>query len=279
MDLYTNCLFLLIANIILVFLINLQNKKHKGIVDLVFFDGASNVQNAGKILQARHPRITVGHGAEHVVSLFFADVFTKIPAFEVLANFAKKLRNVFGSTRHVLTAIFNNYSKKHNKGIRVGLIKPSDCRMAGHQIALLRILRLKDAFQATVTSTEFKELKMFNPISYVLLQEEFWKYLFVMCRALYAPMRLLRLADQKIPAMDKLIFYVHQSERMIEKWIKVAEEKHNDLGAGLLDILKDTEDVASQVLESDVEDSDDDREEEVSWLRIFFHSTTNEQIT
>lgn len=48
MDLYTNCLFLLIANIILVFLINLQNKKHKGIVDLVFFDGASNVQNAGK---------------------------------------------------------------------------------------------------------------------------------------------------------------------------------------------------------------------------------------
>ena len=66
---------------------------------------------------------------------------------------------------------------------------------------------------------------------------------------------------------------------MIEKWIKVAEQKHNGLGAGLLDILKDTEDVASQVLESDVEDSDDDIEEEVSWLRIFFHSTTNEQIT
>ena len=93
-DLYTNCLFLFIANIILVFLINFQNKKHKGIVDLVFFDGASNVQNSEKKIQARHPRITVGHGAEHVVSLFFADVFTKIPAFEVLANFAKKLRDV-----------------------------------------------------------------------------------------------------------------------------------------------------------------------------------------
>ena len=265
-DLYPHCLFLLVTNIILVFLINLQNKKYKGIVDLVFFDGASNVQNAGKILAARYPRITVGHGAEHVASLFFADVFTKIPAFEILANFAKKLRNIFGSTRHVTTAIFNKHSKKHNKGIRVGLIKPSDCRMAGHQIALLRTLRLKDAFQATVTSTEFKDLKVFNAIAYVLLQDEFWQYLFVMCRALYAPMRLLRLADQKIPAMDKLYFYVLQSERMIEMWIKDAEGKHNDLGDGLLDILKDTEDIASEVVESDDEDSDDDSEEEVSWL-------------
>ena len=42
-----------------------------GATDLVFFDGATNVQNAGKILAALHPRISVGHGAEHVVSLFF----------------------------------------------------------------------------------------------------------------------------------------------------------------------------------------------------------------
>ncbi len=42
-----------------------------GAVNFVFFDGATNVQNAGKILAAMHPRISVGHGAEHVVSLFF----------------------------------------------------------------------------------------------------------------------------------------------------------------------------------------------------------------
>ena len=151
--------------------------------------------------------------------------------------------------------------------------------MAGHQIALLRILRLKDAFQATVTSTEFKDLKMFQGIAYALLQDELWQFLFVMCRALYAPMRTLRLADQKIPAMDKLYFYVLKSERMIEKWIKVAEEKYNELSSGLLHILRDTADVASEVIISDDEDSDDDGEEEVSWLQIHFHSTTNEQIT
>ena len=248
----------------------------------MFFDGASNVQNAGRMLQARHPRITVGHGAEHVVSLFFSDVFTKMPEFEILANFAKKLRNIFGSTRHVTTAIFNKLSKKHNKGIRIGFIKPSDCRMAGHRIALLRVLRLKDALQATVTSTEFKELKVFTTISYVLLQDEFWQYLFVMCRALYAPMRLLRFADMKIPAMDKLYFYVLQSERMIERWIQVAEEKHSKLGDGLLEILRDTEDTASEVVDSDNEDSDDDSEEdskeEVSLQCILLHSIANEPI-
>ncbi len=31
--------------------------------------------HAGCILATTHPRITVGHGAEHVVSLFFSDVF------------------------------------------------------------------------------------------------------------------------------------------------------------------------------------------------------------
>jgi len=46
-----------------------------------------------------------------------------------------------------------------------------------------------------------------------------WKYLFVLCHALYAPMRVLRLADQKVPAMDKLYFYVLQTDSMLPKWL------------------------------------------------------------
>jgi hypothetical protein len=56
---------------------DMHKKTSPGIVDLVFFDGAINVQNADEILRAFNPRITVGHGAEQVVSLFFADVYTK----------------------------------------------------------------------------------------------------------------------------------------------------------------------------------------------------------
>ncbi len=48
-----------------------HNKLRPGVVDLDLFDGASNVVKASKILATHFPRISVVHGAEHVVSLFF----------------------------------------------------------------------------------------------------------------------------------------------------------------------------------------------------------------
>lgn len=101
---------------------------HEGVVDMVYFDGASNVQKAGHIIACRFPRISVAHGAEHVVSLFFDNVFTKVPLFKILANFAERVRNLFGSTRHKTTAMFRAQSKKYNKGRMIGFIKVSDCR-------------------------------------------------------------------------------------------------------------------------------------------------------
>jgi len=41
-------------------------------------DGTSNVQLAAKIVARYHPRITVCHGAEHVIALFFSDVYNKV---------------------------------------------------------------------------------------------------------------------------------------------------------------------------------------------------------
>jgi hypothetical protein len=79
---------------------NNQKTDHRGVVDLVLFDGASNVKNAAKLASNTYPRITVVHGAEHVVSLFFKDIFTKMPVFQCLSQFSKRCRNIFGSTRH-----------------------------------------------------------------------------------------------------------------------------------------------------------------------------------
>ena len=42
--------------------------------DIAFFDGGSNFQLAGRIMQAVYPRITVVHGLEHVLSLVFEDI-------------------------------------------------------------------------------------------------------------------------------------------------------------------------------------------------------------
>ena len=43
----------------------------QSLIDTVFFDGAGNVQKAGKILCERFPAVTCLPGAEHVTSLFF----------------------------------------------------------------------------------------------------------------------------------------------------------------------------------------------------------------
>ena len=47
-----------------------------------------------------------------------------------------------------------------------------------------------------------------------------------MFHALYAPMRVLHLADQKLAAMDKLKlnYYVLQTDRILAMYCKVAEE-------------------------------------------------------
>jgi hypothetical protein len=58
---------------------NSQFSNNTGVVDLLLFDGASNVQKAAQLVSVAYPQITVIHGAEHVVSLFFKDVFTNKP--------------------------------------------------------------------------------------------------------------------------------------------------------------------------------------------------------
>ena len=140
------------------------------------------------------------------------DVYTQRPLFFNLHQFAKRLRNMFGSCCHAPHAIFKKYTKLHNRGLHLGFIKDTDARMAGAHITLCRVLQLKNALRATINSPEFITLKQFKAEISILQSEDFWNYLFSMCRALYVPMHLLRLADQKVAAMDKMHFYVCQTD-------------------------------------------------------------------
>jgi len=58
----------------------LDPEKNK--TDIVFFDGGSNMQLAGRIIEAIYPRVTVVHAAEHLLALVFSDM-GKIPAVKV----------------------------------------------------------------------------------------------------------------------------------------------------------------------------------------------------
>ena len=74
------------------------------LIDLVYFDGASNLQEAGEVLSKFYPRVTCLHGAEHVVSLFFNDIFAMEP-FHMLFNFHNKVSQLF-----VITYVSGNTS-------------------------------------------------------------------------------------------------------------------------------------------------------------------------
>jgi len=152
---------------------------------------------------------------------------------------------------------------KHNEGIFVGFIKPSECRMGGELISLLRLLRLKDALRSTINSKEFLDLNNFKEECCVLNNDHFWMYLFLMCRVLYAPMRVLRLADQQTASMDKLYFYVSQTDRMLMKWLPDCEKKSKELlmDTSLSQVMTNCDadiDWGSNTKEEDDEDNDDE---------------------
>ena len=54
----------------------------KTLINIVFFDGGSNMQLAGSIIQDVFPRISVAHGMEHVLNLMFKDI-SKIKIVQV----------------------------------------------------------------------------------------------------------------------------------------------------------------------------------------------------
>ncbi len=128
------------------------------------------MQNAGKLVSITYPRITVVHGAEHAVSLFFEDIFTKMPVFQCLSQFSKWCRNIFRSTHHGPHTIFKKHSIMHNNCIYIGFIKISECRMDVELIGLLCLLRLRDILMMTIASKEFKEIweKLFGERSLFL---------------------------------------------------------------------------------------------------------------
>ena len=183
--------------------------------DFVLMDGAANVQKAGRILAARHPRITSIHSSEHGITLFFTDVAGT--AFgKVWVRFYSFVYNWFGGAHHKCHALFMAHSRKCNEGRPVGLMKPTETRMAGFWICYTRLLRLEAVFDSLLGDPFFKNLpageKPPETLIKILRKKEFWGFLYLFLRAMYPALRLLRMADLKLAAMDKLYFGVIKTD-------------------------------------------------------------------
>ena len=91
---------------------------HKSIIAVIMFDGASNAQFSGELLQIRYPKIIVMRGVEHTVSLFFNYV-SKIPVVNRMISAHKEIYNLFGSgIYHKPHSIFKSkFYEFHNRNI------------------------------------------------------------------------------------------------------------------------------------------------------------------
>jgi hypothetical protein len=189
-------------------------------LNAVLFDGASNVQKAGRIIEARYPQVSVLHGVEHVVSLFFSDI-ARLSFIRFLIVNYRRVYRVFGAgAMHAPYAMFRRNATLFNGGTKIGLIRAADTRMAGYFYAFHRMIRLKPALEATVTSVEFQSLKLTKRV--VLKAVEFvkdkgmWNALHCLTRCLFPALRVLRLADKSEPGFDSLYYFIRKTDKAME---------------------------------------------------------------
>ena len=188
----------------------------KKLIDLVSFDGAANVQKAGRMLCETYPKCTVIHGGEHVVSLVFGDICK----LKVISNLIRinKLFYRFFTLHHTPHSMLLTESKKHNNGKSIMFIRASDTRMGGHIISLARTYRLKAVLESLVTDHNFISKKAIGKkgtkekIISLIKSKSFWNHVLVCLKSLFPLLKLLRLCDKKEPAMDRLYYYVRQAD-------------------------------------------------------------------
>lgn len=179
------------------------DSEHK-LLDVIFFDGAADAQAAGRLLQVHYPRLTVQHGAEHVMGLLFKDII-KIPVVHELVLVYRRIYKLFGSgAMHGPYALFQQEAKKANHGRSIGLIMAADTRMAGYIIAFHRMLRLRPALEAVASSIAFSDLKVKvanckAQVKKYLMDPQLWKQVYLLVSYLFPALRILHLGDGDQP--------------------------------------------------------------------------------
>ena len=114
-----------------------------------------------------------------------------------------------------------NETKLLNKGRAVNLLKGAATRMAFFFYCMHRALRLKGPLQSAVHSAKFQALKLKEAIVTRAVSdikdEQHWKRVYVVLRALWPVLKLLRLCDSQKPGMDKLYYLTHMARVALRK--------------------------------------------------------------
>lgn len=191
-----------------------QLDPHYQLYDCVMFDGASNVVKAGQCIMQRFPKVTLIHGAEHVLNLFCKDVLCLSRIRHLLSKY-RFIYSIFGSgMSHKAYSIFMKQSQVFNCGKKIGLIQAAHTRFGGYWYAFHRLLKLQHPLVATINTPEWVHDVTFNKkkgqkakVEVLLHSESFWKEVRIMVELLFYVIKLLRFSDSNKPGMDKLYYY------------------------------------------------------------------------
>ena len=247
----------------------MKDLNHKGhLFDLAFFDGAKNVQKAGKCLECIYPRMSTIHGCEHVIALFCGDL-AKMPKIKRVLTTYMKLYNVFGSgCRHMPSSIFCDYAQRCNPTKqRICLLRASGTRMGGHFYSLHRLLRLHDAMRQTVVSLEWKKdvsfgqnKKLKQNIKAIVEDKKFVLAVKTLLVLMFPVIRCLRLADSNKPGMDKIWYFVRVTSNRIENFVSKLNNVFDDYEYLYHDDLDEECHFKDEIGDTEDEDSDNETE-------------------
>ena len=135
--------------------------------------------------------------------------------------------------------------------------------MAGFFYAMHRALRLSPALLATVHSTKWAAFLKGNNKAVIkraeadIKDKPFWKRVYILLRAVWPVLKLLRISDSNKPGMDKMFYLNYKTTQAIEK----SKEALDDV---TLFSSTDTSlaDAESDALYSESEDEEEEEEEE-----------------
>jgi hypothetical protein len=120
-----------------------------------------------------------------------------------------RLYNVFCSgSSHGIYAQFIEQSTLANSGRAVGLLRGAGTRMALWFYALHRAPRLKRPLVATVSQHKFQEIQHADCAGLAVsdIQDPgFWNQIYLLTRAVFPCLKVLRFCDKSEPSMDKII--------------------------------------------------------------------------
>ena len=115
---------------------------NKYIIDIVMFNGASNVQLWGDLLKINNPKLTVIYWVEHNVAIYFNDV-SKLPIVNQIIWSHKAIYNIhefviYNSPHSIFKPKSFEYYNRN-----ICLFSGNDTRMAGNFVEIHRNLYMR----------------------------------------------------------------------------------------------------------------------------------------